>query len=87
MPANDGHIILPGAARNSLVVGKCAFPPGNGGQLVLGLLLGLDREVDVPDFVVELRYKLNAGNLRDNREGVGVRPRIIGKLSVSTLLG
>ena len=79
VPSDHGRIIFPWTSGDTLIVLKAFFLAVDGRQLLLCLLLRLDREVDVGNLGAHGRYKVHTSNLGDNRQGFRVVPCIIGE--------
>lgn len=86
VPANDRLIILPWTASDALIIGIGLLLLLDHSQFALGLLLGLDRDIDVANLKVKLWNQIYTSNLGDDGKSLWVVPCIVDEWCVSKLM-
>ena len=82
MPVDDGFVILPWAAGDTLVI-LSLLSVQEGLKLFCFLLLRFDGDVDVRDLEIHFCHEFDTGYLRDDCERLRMFPRIVYKGCVS----
>lgn len=77
MPSHDRLVVFPRTSSDTFVLGVRFAFPFHGCSLVFGLLLRLDGDVDVTNFVVHLRDEVHTSDLGDDGQCLRILPRIV----------